>query len=64
METGKGEVEVLSDSQVASDDKEGQGHPQIQNTLIGISHVFGTHEETDAESDPGEKIQSIWQRQH
>ena len=48
---------------MVSDGKEGQGCPQIQNTLTGVSHVFGTHEETDAESDPGEKIQSIWRKQ-
>ena len=64
MEAGKSEVEVLSDGQAVSDGKEGQGCPQIQNTLTGISHVFGTHEETDAKSNPGEKIQSIWQKQH
>ena len=49
----------MSDGQVASDGEEGQGCPQIQNTLTGISHIFGMHEETDAESDPGEKIQSV-----
>ena len=64
MEASKGEVEVLSDSQVASDGEEGQGCPQIQNTLTGISHVFGMHKETDAESDPREKIQSTWQKWH
>ena len=32
----------------------------MQNTLTGISHVFGTHKETDTESDPREKIQSVW----
>ena len=61
-EASKGE-EVLSDAQVVSDGKDGQGCPTIQNTLTGISHVFCTHEETDTESDPGEKIQSImWKR--
>ena len=63
-EAGKGEVEVLSNTQVASDGKDGQGWPQIQNTLTSISHIFGMHEETDAESDLGEKIQSICQKQH
>ena len=62
VEAGKGEVEVLSDGQSASYGEEGQGCPQIQNTLAAISHVFGMHEETDAESDPGEKIQSVWQK--
>ena len=62
-EVGKGDAEVLSDGQVASDGNEGLGHAQIQNTLTGVSHIFGTHEETDAESDTEEKIQSAWQKQ-
>ena len=61
-EAGKGEAEVLSNGQAASDGEEGQGRAQIQNTLTGISHVFGTHEESDAESDTGEKIPSIRQK--
>ena len=63
-EASKGEVEVLSDGQVASDGKEGQGCPQIQDTLTGISQVFSTHEDTDSESDPREKIQSMQQKWH
>ena len=59
-EAGKGEVEVLSDGQVASDGKERQGCPQIQDTLTDISQVFSTHEDTDSDSNPREKIQSIW----
>ena len=47
---------------MASDGGEGQGHAQIQNTLTGVSHVFGTHEETDAESNTKEKIQSAWRK--
>ena len=63
VEAGKGEAEVLSDGQVASDGEEGQGHAQIENTLTGVSNIFGMHKETDAESDTGEKIQSIqWKR--
>ena len=50
----------MSDGQAASDGEEGQGCAQVQNTLTGISHIFGTHEETDAESDTRKKIQSIW----
>ena len=57
-------MEVLSDSQAASDGEEGQGCPQIQGTLTGISQVFGTHRDTDSESDPGEKIQFVWQKWH
>ena len=62
MEASKDNTEVLSDGQVAFDGKEGQGCAQIQNTLTGVSHIFGTHEETDAKSDTGEKIQSVWQK--
>ena len=62
-EVGKGNVKVLSYGQVASDGDEGQGRTPIQNTLTGVSHVFGTHKETDAESDNEEKIQSSWQTQ-
>ena len=64
VEADKGEVEVLRDGQVVSDGEEGQGHPQIQNTLTGVSHVFGMHEETDAESNPREKIQFIRRKWH
>ena len=56
----KGGVETSSEGQVASDGEEGQEHPQTQDTLTGISQVFGRHEETDPESDPREKIQPIW----
>ena len=59
----KGGIETSSDGQVASDDEEGQEHPHTQDTLTGISQVFGGHEHTDPESDPGEKIQSVQQKQ-
>ena len=62
-EADKCEAETSSDSQVASDGKEGQEHSQTQDTLTGISQVFGTHEDTNPESDPEEKIQSIWRKQ-
>ena len=58
----KGNTEVLSDGQTASDGNEGQGRAQIQNTLTRVSHIFGMHEETDAESNTEEKIQSILQK--
>ena len=47
---------------MASDGDDGQGHSPIKNTLSGVSHIFGTHEETDAESDKEEKIQSTRQK--
>ena len=51
------DTEVLSDGRVGSDGNEGLGHSPIQNTLSGVSHVFGAHEETDTESDHKEKVQ-------
>ena len=58
-EADKSGVKTSSDGQVASD---GEESLHTQDTLTGVSHVFGTHEDTDPESKPGEKIQSIWQR--
>ena len=58
-EEDKGRIKTSSDGQVASDGKEGQEHPHTQDTLTGISQVFVGQEDTDPESDPGEKIQSI-----
>ena len=42
-EADKGGVETSSDGEEASDGKEGQECPQTQDTLIGISQVFGRH---------------------
>ena len=61
-EADRGGVETSSDGQVASDGEEGQVHPQTQDTLTSINQVFGIHEDTDPGSNPGEKIQSIWQK--
>ena len=58
-EEDKGGIKTSSDGQVASDGKDGQEHPHTQDTLTGISQVFGGHEDTDSELDPREKIQSI-----
>ena len=58
-EADKGGAETSSNGQVASDGKKGQVCPQTQDTLTSISQVFSIHEDTDPESDPGEKIQSI-----
>ena len=49
---------------MASDGDEDQGHSPNRNTLSGVSHVFGTHEETDAESDKEEKIKSTRGKWH
>ena len=61
-EAREAKAEVLSDGQVASDGDEGQDRSPIRNTLSGVSHVFGTHEETDVESSKEEEIQSTWQK--
>ena len=60
----KGGIKTSSDGQVASDSEEGQECPHTQDTLTDVSQVFGGHEDTDPESDPGEKIWSIRQKQH
>ena len=57
-EAHESEAEVLSNGQAASNSNEGQDHSPIGITLSGVSHIFGMHEETDAESDKEEKIQS------
>ena len=62
-EADKGGVETSSDGQVASGGEEGQECLRTQDTLTGISQVFGRHEDTDPESDPREKTQSICQKQ-
>ena len=59
-EADKGGVKTSSNGQVASDGKEGQECPQTQDTLTGVSQVFGRHEDLDPESDPREKTQPIW----
>ena len=58
----KGGIKTSSDGQVVSDGEEWQEHPHTQDTLTSVSQVFGEHEDTDPESDPGEKVQSIWQK--
>ena len=60
----KGGIETSSDGQVASDGKEGQECTHTQDILASISQVFGGHEDTDPESDPGEKIQSVRWKWH
>ena len=63
-EADKGMLETSSNGQVASDGKEGQECPHTQDTLTGISQVFSRDEDTNPESNPREKIQSIQQKWH
>ena len=60
----KGRIETSSNGQVASNGEDGQEHPHTQDTLTGISQVFGEHKDTDPESDLREKIQSARQKWH
>ena len=64
MEICGGDAEVLSNSQVASDGDEGPGCSPTRNTLFGVSHIFGAHEETNVESDHEEKTPPVWQKWH
>ena len=57
-----GNAKVLSNGQLASDGDEGLGRSPIRNILSGVSHIFGTHEETDIESDHEEKTPSAQQK--
>ena len=64
MEIHEDDSEVLSNGQVAFNGSEGRGHSPIQNTLSSVSHIFGTHKETDVESDHEEKTPPVWQKWH
>ena len=59
---GKGRIETSSDEQEASDGEEQQDGPHTQDTLTGVSQLFGEHEDTEAKSDSREKVQTVWQR--
>ena len=61
---GKTQIETSSDEQDASEGEDKQEHPHTQDTPIGVSQLFGEHEDTDPESDSGEKVQTTWQKQH
>ena len=56
----KGGIKTSSDKQEASNGEDWQEHPHTKDTLTGVSQLFGKHEDTDPESDPGEKVQSVW----
>ena len=60
---GKGGIKTSSDEQEASDGEDRQEHSHTQDTLTGVRQLFSKHEDTDPESDPGEKVQSAWQKQ-
>ena len=59
---GKGRIGTSSDEQEALDGEDQQERPHTQDTLTRVSQLFGGHEDTDAKSDSGEKVQTAWQR--
>ena len=63
-EEDKGGVKTSSDGQEASNGENWQEHPHTQDTLTGVSQLFGKHEDTDPKLDPGEKVLSAQQNWH
>ena len=62
-EAGKSRIETSSDKQEASNGEDQQECPHTQDTLTGVSQLFGKHEDTNPESDSGEKVQTARQKQ-
>ena len=62
-EVGKSKVKTSSDEQEASEGEDKQEHPYTQDTTTSVSQLFSEHENTDPESDSGEKVQIAQQRQ-
>ena len=63
-EAGKSRIETSSDEQEASKGEDQQKHPHTQDTFTSVSQLFGKHEDTNPESDSGEKVQTAQQKQH
>ena len=63
-EADKGKTEALSDEQEVSKSEDKQECTHTQDTLTGVSQLFGEHEDTDPKSDSEEKVQTTWKRQH
>ena len=61
---GKSEVKTSSNEQEASEGEDKQECPHTQDNLTSVSQLFSEHEDTDPESDSGEKVQTARQRQH
>ena len=62
-EAGKSRMETSSDEQEASDGEDQQERLHTQDTLTSVSQLFGEHEDTDPESDAGEKVHTAWCKQ-
>ena len=63
VEAGKSGIETSSDEQEVSKGEDQQECPHTQDTLTGVSQLFGEHEDTDPESNSGQKVQTAWQKQ-
>ena len=55
-EADKHGMDTISDEHAASDGKEEPENPPTQDTLTGVSQVFGMHEDFDSRSNPREKV--------
>ena len=55
---GKSEIETSGNEQEVSEGEDQQEHPHTQDTLTGVSQLFGEHKDTDPESNSGEKAHS------
>ena len=54
-EAGKSGIKTSRDEQEASEGEDQQEHPHTQDTLTGVSELFGEHEDTNPESDSRRK---------
>ena len=63
-EVGKSRIETSSDEQEASNGEDRQEHLHMQDTLTSVNQLFGEHEDTDPESNSGEKVRTAREKQH
>ena len=61
-EMGKSKIKASSNKQEVSEGEDQQECPHTQDTLTGVSQLFSEHEDTDPESNSGEKVQTAQQK--
>ena len=57
-EEGKSRIKTSSDEQGASNGENQQEHPHTQDTITSVSQLFSKHEDTNLNSNSGEKVQT------
>ena len=62
-EAGKSRIETSSNEQEVSEGEDQQECPCTQDTLTSVRQLFSKHEDTDPESNSGEKVQTAQQKQ-